>query len=44
MKTIFEYEYYKTKEEIIEQVKKCEGKHIQQCAYSTFQDVHPKQI
>lgn len=35
---IFEYEYYKTQEEIREHVQECQGKHVQQVAYSTFYD------
>jgi hypothetical protein len=38
MKTLFEYKYLPTMEEVRQQVKKCEGAHVQQCAYSTFHD------
>ena len=38
MKTLFEYEYLTTMEEVRQQVKKCEGSHSQQVAYSTFHD------
>jgi len=34
----FDYEYYKTQEEVREYIKNCEGKHMQQVAYSTFHD------
>ena len=34
----FETEYLETHEEVRKQVKKCEGKHTQQCIYSTFHD------
>ena len=34
----FTYEYYKTQEEVREQIQLCEGSHMQQCAYSTFHD------
>jgi len=32
----FTYEYYETIEEMIKIIQECEGKHIQQVAYSTF--------
>jgi len=32
----FKYEYYKTIEEIIKIIQKCEGNHTQQVVYSTF--------
>lgn len=35
---IFTYEYYKTQEEVREHIRECEGKHSQQCCYSTFHD------
>lgn len=35
---IFTYEYLKNMEEVREQVQKCEGKHSQQIAYSSFHD------
>lgn len=34
----FEYEYIETQEEVRKQIQKCEGKHMQQVAYSTFHD------
>jgi len=34
----FEYEYYKTQEEVRKKIQECEGKHMQQVAYSTFHD------
>ena len=37
MKT-FELESYETQEEVREHIQKCEGKHMQQVAYSTFHD------
>jgi hypothetical protein len=37
-KTIFEYEYYETQEEVRAHIQACEGKHTQQVAYSTFHD------
>ena len=32
------YEYYKTQEEVREHIQKCEGRHSQQVAYSSFHD------
>lgn len=32
----FEYEYMQTKEDLMEQIDNCEGKHTQQAIYSTF--------
>jgi len=37
-KILFELEYFKTMEEVRKQIQKCEGKHKQQVAYSTFHD------
>jgi len=34
----FEYEYYKTKEEIIKFIREDEGNCVQQSVYSTFHD------
>ncbi len=34
----FEYEYCETQEEVRERIQECEGKHMQQVAYSTFHD------
>ncbi len=34
----FEYEGYKTQEEVRKHIQECEGKHTQQVAYSTFHD------
>ena len=34
----FEYEYLKTEQEVIDQIRKCEGVHTQQSVYSTFHD------
>ncbi len=34
----FEFEYYETQEKVREQIQNCEGKHMQQVAYSTFHD------
>lgn len=34
----FEYEYKKTQQEVIDQIRNCEGKHTQQSVYSTFHD------
>jgi hypothetical protein len=34
----FEYECYKTQEEVRKHIQRCEGSHIQQCCYSTFHD------
>lgn len=33
-----EYEYIPTQEEVREHIQKCEGRHSQQVAYSTFHD------
>jgi hypothetical protein len=35
---VFKYEYLPTIEAVRQQIKKCEGKHSQQVAYSTFHD------
>jgi hypothetical protein len=35
-KLTFEYEYYHSKDKIIEIIDRCEGHHIQQAIYSTF--------
>ena len=32
----FEYEYYRTQEEVRQHIRKCEGEHTQQVAYSTY--------
>ena len=37
-KKIFEYEYYKTQNEVRAHIQSCEGRHTQQVAYSTFHD------
>lgn len=37
-KVYFEYEELKTMEEVRKQIQECEGKHMQQVAYSTFHD------
>ena len=34
----FEYEHYKTQEEVRKHIQECEGKHCQQVAYSSFHD------
>ena len=34
----FEYEHLKTQAEVRKHVQDCEGKHMQQVAYSTFHD------
>lgn len=34
----FSYEYYETQEEVRKHIQDCEGRHIQQVAYSTFHD------
>ncbi len=34
----FEYEYIPTIQEVIEHIRACEGRHTQQCVYSTFHD------
>ena len=34
----FEYEYFKTMDEIRHHIQNCEGKHTQQAIYSTFHD------
>ena len=36
--TKFDYENFETQEEVREHIKKCEGRHSQQVAYSTFHD------
>ena len=33
---MFEYEYIKSKEELIKIIEDCEGKHVQQAVFSTF--------
>jgi len=33
-----EYEYLETQEEVRKQIQDCEGKHIQQVAYSSYHD------
>ena len=35
-KITFEYEFVPNKEELMEQIDLCEGRHIQQVIYSTF--------
>ena len=35
---MFELENYDTQEEVRKHIQDCEGKHMQQCAYSTFHD------
>ena len=35
-KITFEYEFVPSKEELMDQIDECEGKHIQQAIYSTF--------
>ena len=32
------YEYVESQEELRKQIQKCEGRHTQQCIYSTFHD------
>lgn len=34
----FNYEYFEKMEDVREQIQRCEGLHMQQCAYSTFHD------
>jgi len=34
----FKYEYCETQEEVRKHIQECEGKHMQQVAYSTFHD------
>jgi len=34
----FETEQYETQEEVRKHIQECEGKHMQQCCYSTFHD------
>lgn len=34
----FELRFYETQEEVKNNIKKCEGKHIQQIAYSSYHD------
>jgi len=34
----FEYEHCNTQEEVREYIQRCEGKHMQQVAYSSFHD------
>jgi len=38
MNNSFEYEHLETQAEVRTQIKKCEGRHSQQVAYSTFHD------
>jgi hypothetical protein len=38
MNKTFDYEYLKTKEEVIKYIRNCEGRHTQQAIYSTFHD------
>jgi hypothetical protein len=33
---MFEYEYYPTHKEVIDKIQECEGRHMQQVAYSSF--------
>jgi hypothetical protein len=35
---MFEYEHLKTQEEVRKHIQECEGKHMQQVAYSSFHD------
>lgn len=35
-KITFEYEYVENKEDLMNQIDNCEGKHTQQAIYSTF--------
>jgi hypothetical protein len=35
-KLTFEYEYVPTREELLDIIDECEGKHTQQCMVSTF--------
>jgi hypothetical protein len=37
-KVLFEYEYFPTIEDVHQQIKKCEGVHSQQIAFSSFHD------
>jgi len=37
-KIIFEYEFLEKQEDVRKHIRECEGKHIQQAVYSTFQD------
>lgn len=37
-KIIFELENFETMEEVRKHIQNCEGKHVQQVAYSTFHD------
>lgn len=37
-KVYFEYVYLPSIEEVHQHIKKCEGHHSQQCAFSTFHD------
>lgn len=34
----FQYEYFKNQEDVRRHIQNCEGKHVQQVAYSTFHD------
>jgi hypothetical protein len=36
MKIIFEYEYIEKIEDLVKQIKECEGRHTQQAIFSTF--------
>jgi len=38
MQNNFEFEHCKTQEEVRKHIQECEGKHIQQIAYSSFHD------
>ena len=35
---MFEYEYFPTLDEVRKHIQECEGRHMQQVAYSTFHD------
>ncbi len=35
---MFEYEYIPTIQEVIDHIRECESKHVQQSVYSTFHD------
>ena len=34
----FEYEFYRSQEEVRQHIQECEGQHTQQAIYSTFHD------
>lgn len=36
--TTFKYQYLPTIEDVRQEIKKCESRHVQQCAFSTFHD------